>query len=191
MAEMRDLGRNVMGNFISDMVEGRKATDALADALRNVGNRLLNSGLDALFDGLFKGFSDGGFVGRGFAEGGYTGAGGKHQAKGVVHGGEYVFSKEATQRAGVGNLEAMHRSLKGYASGGLVGAMPSLPSMPKVAGAAQSGPPVVVNFNPQIDARGADQAGLARVEAQLQRMKGEMPAVAIDAVRKAQAGRML
>lgn len=62
----------------------------------------------------------------GFSEGGYTGDGGKYQAAGVVHRGEYVLSKEATRRAGVANLDALHSSLKGYAAGGYVGGAPSI-----------------------------------------------------------------
>jgi lambda family phage tail tape measure protein len=47
---------------------------------------------------------------------------------GVVHGGEYVFSKAAVNRIGVGNLEAMHRQLKGYSEGGMVGGAAGMPS---------------------------------------------------------------
>ncbi|MEI2606147.1 phage tail tape measure protein [Erwinia aphidicola] len=53
----------------------------------------------------------------GYDEGGYTGDGGKYEPKGVVHGGEFVFTKEATQRIGVRNLYGM---MRGYADGGLV-----------------------------------------------------------------------
>lgn len=53
-----------------------------------------------------------------FADGGYTGDGGKYQPAGIVHAGEFVMSKEATNRIGVGTL---NRMLKGYASGGYVG----------------------------------------------------------------------
>ncbi|WWL11798.1 hypothetical protein VRB31_15820 [Erwinia aphidicola] len=45
------------------------------------------------------------------------GDGGKYEPKGVVHGGEFVFTKEATQRIGVKNLYGM---MRGYADGGLV-----------------------------------------------------------------------
>ncbi|EYD73608.1 Methyl-accepting chemotaxis protein [Rubellimicrobium mesophilum DSM 19309] len=62
----------------------------------------------------------GGLLGGGFAYGGYTGAGGTWEPKGIVHGGEYVFSKRAVQRIGVGRLEAMHRAARGYATGGFV-----------------------------------------------------------------------
>lgn len=53
-----------------------------------------------------------------FDVGGYTGDGGKYEPKGVVHGGEFVFTKEATSRIGISNL---YRQMRGYASGGYVG----------------------------------------------------------------------
>lgn len=72
----------------------------------------------------------------GFSEGGYTGDGGKNEPAGVVHRGEYVFSQEAVQRIGAARLDAMHKNLKGYSLGGLVGmSLPSL-SIPGFSGAA-------------------------------------------------------
>lgn len=82
-------------------------------------------------DGLIAGLNNiGGFLNlpkiprlslpAGFAGGGYTGDGGKYEPKGVVHGGEFVFTKEQTRKAGIGNLYAMAKSLAGYAKGGLV-----------------------------------------------------------------------
>lgn len=50
--------------------------------------------------------------------GGYTGDGGKYEPAGIVHRGEFVMTKEATDRIGVGNLYAM---MRGYATGGFVG----------------------------------------------------------------------
>ncbi|EHR9509656.1 phage tail tape measure protein, partial [Escherichia coli] len=50
-----------------------------------------------------------------FATGGFTGTGGKYEPAGIVHRGEFVFTKEATSRIGVGNL---YRLMRGYATGG-------------------------------------------------------------------------
>ncbi|EIH8024425.1 phage tail tape measure protein, partial [Escherichia coli] len=47
-----------------------------------------------------------------FATGGFTGTGGKYEPAGIVHRGEFVFTKEATSRIGVGNL---YRLMRGYA----------------------------------------------------------------------------
>ena len=54
----------------------------------------------------------------GYDVGGYTGHGGKYEPAGIVHRGEFVFTKESTSRIGVSNL---YRLMRGYASGGLVG----------------------------------------------------------------------
>ncbi len=54
----------------------------------------------------------------GKSSGGYTGDGGKYDAAGIVHRGEFVMTKEATQRIGVDNLYTM---MRGYANGGVVG----------------------------------------------------------------------
>lgn len=61
----------------------------------------------------------------GFDGGGYTGSGGKYEPAGIVHRGEFVFTKEATSRIGVSNL---YRMMKGYATGGLVGGSGAMPS---------------------------------------------------------------
>jgi len=58
-------------------------------------------------------------------KGGWTGAGQDNEIAGAVHKNEYVFSAPATARIGVANLEAMHRSAKGFASGGFVGNLPA------------------------------------------------------------------
>lgn len=60
---------------------------------------------------------NGGYI-REYDAGGYTGHGGKYEPKGIVHGGEFVFTKEATSRLGVANL---YRMMRGYATGGYVG----------------------------------------------------------------------
>lgn len=57
----------------------------------------------------------------GFAEGGYTGNGGKDEPAGIVHRGEFVFTKAQTAELGtryLGNLAT--QAERGYATGGLV-----------------------------------------------------------------------
>jgi hypothetical protein len=87
-------------------------------------NTVINDGLIAGFNALATplGVKPLGKVALppGFANGGYTGDGGKYQPAGIVHAGEYVFTKEQTRRAGVSNLAALANSLTGYARGGIV-----------------------------------------------------------------------
>ncbi|EFD8985033.1 phage tail tape measure protein [Escherichia coli] len=70
-----------------------------------------------------------------FATGGFTGTGGKYEPAGIVHRGEFVFTKEATSRIGVGNL---YRLMRGYAEGGYVGGAGSPAQMRQAEG---------INFN--------------------------------------------
>lgn len=148
LAESSAFGKNVLGGFISDLKAGKSASEALANALNKVADKLLEVSLNALFDGMGKSGGGGGFLGGifgslgkllGFASGGYTGPGGKNQPAGVVHKGEYVFDKRSTDRIGVKNLGKIQ---KGYAAGGLVGAMTpriAAPSVPQTNPIAQGG----------------------------------------------------
>ncbi|EFE9046442.1 phage tail tape measure protein, partial [Escherichia coli] len=70
-----------------------------------------------------------------FATGGFMGTGGKYEPAGIVHRGEFVFTKEATSRIGVGNL---YRLMRGYAEGGYVGGAGSPAQMRRTEG---------INFN--------------------------------------------
>ncbi|STL00977.1 Minor tail protein precursor H [Escherichia coli] len=70
-----------------------------------------------------------------FATGGFTGTGGKYEPAGIVHRGEFVFTKEATSRIGVGNLYSL---MRGYAEGGYVGGAGSSAQMRRTEG---------INFN--------------------------------------------
>ena len=67
--------------------------------------------------------STGPLYGPGYADGGYTGPGGKYEAAGIVHRGEYVLPQDTVNAIGVRALDAVRvsRSLPGYADGGLVG----------------------------------------------------------------------
>lgn len=62
----------------------------------------------------------GAFFTSGFAGGGYTGSGSASDPAGIVHAGEFVFSKQATDRLGISYLDSLHRAAKGYMAGGLV-----------------------------------------------------------------------
>ncbi|STI86950.1 Minor tail protein precursor H [Escherichia coli] len=78
-----------------------------------------------------------------FATGGFTGTGGKYEPAGIVHRGEFVFTKEATRRIGVGNL---YRLMRGYATGGYVGTPGSMAdSRSQASGTFEQNNHVVIN----------------------------------------------
>ena len=174
--EINDAARDVTGDIVSGLLDGKDAADVFADALKKIGDTLLNDVLDSIFKvnsagsggllgSLFGGFgSGGGFAvtpGAGlFSEGGYTGSGGKYQPAGIVHKGEYVIPKSTVDKVGVGGIQSM---LAGYANGGLVGPL-RVPRMPTLKAPTAAASPVVVNYNPNIDARGASAEAVSRLE---------------------------
>ncbi len=153
-------------SFTSSLSGLLTGTQTLNGALKNLLNSLIDATLQAalLGKGPLSGILGGAGTGMlgaifGFADGGYTGDGGKYQPAGVVHRGEYVMSKAATRRIGVGNLEALHRgALAGFADGGYVGNAPAIrkPDLKAANGNAVSSP-VMINTNVTVNASGGTQ----------------------------------
>lgn len=115
-------GAEALTDVFMSVLDGSKSAE---EALRDLLLQMAKVQMQKALMGLFEGTGVGNFVGGllGFSAGGYTGDGGKYEPAGVVHRGEFVFSKETVQRLGADNLDRLHQSArKGYASGGLVGA---------------------------------------------------------------------
>lgn len=186
--EWRDTQKDALRGIVDDLIQGKSAADAFANALQKIGNKLLDMAFDDLFTGLFKsgGGGGGGIFGQigklfGFANGGYTGSGPRNQPKGIVHAGEVVWSQQDIARAG--GVSAVEALRNGTAISPVAMTAPSMPSLKSGGSSSQN---VTINFNPKIDATGADAAALGRVEDQLKQMKQELPATVIQTVRKAQ-----
>lgn len=136
--QMQSLSTNAftgMASTLTDFFTTGKSnfSDFLTTFLKGIAQMLtqlalvngMKSALGGTAVGNFFGIQawSGGYIPE-FDVGGYTGDGGKYQPKGVVHGGEFVFTKEATSALGVGNLYALMRGAQGYANGGYVGNAP-------------------------------------------------------------------
>jgi hypothetical protein len=149
--EAMDFAKSSTNGFLSDLrsglMQGKGLWESFGAAAMNVLDKVIDKLQTQLVDAIFSangalgGGGGGGILGGlfsgllgifGFANGGYTGNGAASSVAGVVHGGEYVFSKKATDRIGVANLEAMHSSARGYANGGYVApAMPANSNRPQ------------------------------------------------------------
>lgn len=145
----KDLTRGFMNDLRSGLQQGKSFWESFGNAALNaldkIVDKLLNDVIDALFQVNNAGSNMGGggilgFLGgllgiggglslpatapiptpRPFSAGGYTGPGAASQPAGIVHAGEYVFSKAAVDRIGLGYLEGLHSSAKGYMNGGYV-----------------------------------------------------------------------
>ncbi|QND32408.1 hypothetical protein HB772_09080 [Sinorhizobium meliloti] len=182
-------------SFTSTLSGLLTGTTSLNDALKGLLNNLIDATLQAALlgkgplAGLFGGAGTG-LLGAifGFSEGGYTGDGGKYQPAGVVHRGEYVMSKKATSRIGVGNLEALHSgALGGFADGGYVGNAPSIrkPDLRAANSNAASGSPVNINTNVTVNATGGDAAQNADLAARVgKQVEQQMRGVVADELRR-------
>ncbi len=210
--EAMETAKVVTRGMIDGFIEGASAADILADSLKKIGNALLDDVLNNIFKINNAGGGGGGFLsglfslfgggkssfpsapGGLYSDGGYTGDGGKYQPAGVVHKGEYVMDADTVRKAGgPAAMEAMRRGLKGYADGGYVGAMPSMPtlsapSLPDMKSIMGGGGGTSVKLAPvyNIDARGADAAAVARLEKGLAKTNAEMQSRIEAGVRSAQ-----
>jgi len=201
MALAKDTTRDLIDGFI----EGKSAADMMANALKKIGNHLINDVLNNLFKiqnmggggggflsgllGLFGGgggFSAAAYAGIGqglYSSGGYTGPGPKNKPAGVVHAGEVVWSQDDIRKAGgVAAVEAMRKGMGGMSMPASIQA----PTMPRLANMGSAGGTINAPVHINIDATGADREGLMRVEQQVAKLRQEVPSMVISNVRKAQ-----
>ena len=132
--KLKDLAKDAfssMGNSLVEYITTGKASfndflmTFLKGTLKMLSQLLLVKAMQASFNAMSNSgigwVASIGKVFTGHSDGGYTGDGGKYEPRGIVHGGEFVFTKEATSAIGIGNLYAMMRGAQGYAGGGYVG----------------------------------------------------------------------
>ncbi|WP_235961397.1 phage tail tape measure protein [Spirabiliibacterium mucosae] len=127
---------NGMTDALTDFVMTGKAdfrdfaTSIIKDIQRMIIKMMIFEAIKA--GGKAMGF-DMSFMGS-YATGGYTGHGGKYTPAGVVHKGEYVFTKEATARLGLDYLNSLNYG-RSFANGGGV----AIPNIPKIRSVASRG----------------------------------------------------
>lgn len=114
--------------------------------------------------------------------GGYTGDGGKHEPAGVVHKGEFVFTKEATDRIGVSNLYDM---MRGYADGGYVGSLPSGRSYSSGVNQKAGNPNIIsVSAPVTIEGGGAGETSAANTANTARQLQGIIQTSITDRLKK-------
>ncbi len=119
-----------------------------------------------------------------YSSGGYTGNGGKYEPMGIVHGGEYVMTKEATSRLGINTLNALNYGKQALIAGGLgisvataapvqVDTRAPISARPVVT---QSSQPMSVNITINA-AQGMDERAIAQqVAKEIQRIENQRQA---------------
>ena len=157
-ADLNDLGKDVLGGFITDMQNGVSAAEALSNALAKVGDKLLGMALDSLFNPVGSGPA--GLLGSLLGS-----FGGSKAVGGPVNAGQIYRVGERGPEMFVPDVAG--RIVPNHAmAGGGKGA-------------------VTVSMPISIDARGADEAGLARVQQQLAQLRGEIPRMVVTSVANA------
>ncbi|EPM2928302.1 TPA: phage tail tape measure protein [Proteus mirabilis] len=163
-----------MSNSLSDFVLTGKANfaDFTRSFLEMTTKMLMQMAMLNAMKAAFGGNAVGNFFG--FASGGYTGDGGKHDPAGVVHKGEFVFTKEATQRLGVDNLyRLMDAGKRGYASGGHVGGSAPM---------SVTQPTAFIARNPQIAGGGVNVTiDMSGVKIETEQQQSAMPNIDVRA----------
>ncbi len=193
--EAMALAKDVTRGLIDGFIEGRSAADMMANALKKIGDALINDVLNNLFkiqnmggggggflSGLLSLFGGGGFsaaayagIGQGlYSSGGYTGPGPKNKPAGVVHAGEVVWSQDDIRRAGgVAAVEAMRKGMS-------MPAQISAPVMPKLSNMGGGGD-VSVTYAPVYHVNGSGPE-LDRLRAEMARDRQQFKGRVVEAV---------
>ncbi|KRS11035.1 hypothetical protein XM53_18320 [Roseovarius atlanticus] len=182
---MRGAAENAFVGLITGAHDFRSALQMIiADLAQMAASRVFKSIFTGAGGGLFGGL----LSGLGFSEGGFTGPGGKFQPAGIVHKGEYVMSKQATNRIGVGNLEALHSAAKkGYAAGGLVGGTARLrtASQGRSESPAMAGQVININAPVTVEAgAGTPEQNNDLAKKMAREMENTMRGVVVDELRR-------
>lgn len=168
--DMEQLRAGTTQGLLQDLLDGKSAADAFADALGRVGDRLIDLAINDIF-------SSGGGAARGGLLGGRI-------IPGILHSGGVAG------RDGYGHGRAVSPGVfagaSRYHSGGVAGLRPGeVPAIlqrgevviPKGGfGRPSGGTAVNLTFAPTVDARGADAGAVARLDAAMRAQATEMKA---------------
>jgi tape measure domain-containing protein len=162
--DIRDQSQEALKGFISDMREGKSATEALANALNRVADKLIDMAVNGLVEGALGGLINGG-VGPssgvaslfGFANGG------------IAANGRPVsipkFARGGVSRSAAIFGEAGPEAAVPLPDGRRIPVDLRLPDTPKAVAPASAAPSLTLNLS--IDARGASPETAGRLKAEL------------------------
>ena len=163
MEELRSVGRDVLEGMVSDLKAGKSAADIFTGALGRIADKLVSGAFDNLFGG-----SGGGLFGSLFGGGGFAAL--------------PKIGPVPAARAMGGPVSAGQPYIVGEKRPELFVPDVSGRIIPKVPGGGGSS----FTYAPTIDARGADEAAVARLERVIANDKRNFTKNVIGAVQEAQ-----
>jgi len=180
---VNEAGRDFAGTLVSGFLDGATAAETLGNALKNLVDRLVNSGLDALFD--TKG---GGLLSNLFGGGGFK----ANTTMGNFLSGVPGFATGTNSAPrGVALVGEKGPELVRFGGGEVV--IPnnklSAPTMPRLGQRQSGGSMPAMTFAPNIDARGASVEAVARLEQVVAKQQQEFSANVLTTMRKAKSTR--
>jgi len=189
--EAMETAKDVTRGMIDGFIEGASAADILADSLKKIGNALLDDVLNSIFKINNAGGGGGGFLSSIF--GGLFGGGGKSFFPPAPLP-MYAAGTNSAQR-GMALVGEKGPELVRFKGGEQVvpnhqlAAAMSAPSLPNIQ-ALGGGGGTSVKLAPvyHIDARGADAAAVARLQAGFEKAQRNLKGEIINTVRQAQKG---
>ncbi|MEE9986119.1 tape measure protein [Agrobacterium pusense] len=190
--EAMETAKDVTRGMIDGFIEGASAADILADSLKKIGNALINDVLNNIFKinnaggsggGLFSLFS-GLFGGGGLGKNYFPPAPLPMYAKGTnsAQSGVALVGEKGPElvRFKGGEQVVPNHQLAAAMSA------PSLPSIQALGGGGGTSVKLAPVYN--IDARGADAAAVARLQAGFEKAQRNLKGEIINTVRQAQKG---
>jgi phage-related minor tail protein len=158
MREFGDITKSATRSMISDLIQGKSAAEAFGNVLGQIGNKLIDMGLDS----LFSGFGSSGGAGRTLfpnANGGVA-----------AYGRPRMFARGGVSRTAAIFGEAGPEAAVPLPDGRRIPVDLRMPTAAPGDGGA-----VTVPISINIDATGADAAAIARLERKLDTVVTELP----------------
>lgn len=210
LRQTSDLGRDALKGFVSDLMTGKSASEALGSALNKISSKLMDMAINGLWEAAFPKAAGGllGFLGIGGGLGAPLNLGNFGGTGGLLgpmyHSGGIVGSSGMpTRLVHPGHFDDAQR----FATGGIAGLGPDEigiiahrneeivraddPRHRWNGGVGESKNSVTLNFAPTIDARGADAEAVARIEYSLEKMRREFATNVIKVVEHARSHRAM
>lgn len=178
-----DIQKDFASTFLHDMMSGKSAVDALADALDRLAQKILDNSIDTLFAGLGTSTASKGIFGGSILPG-------------ILHSGGIAGNDNYPHRA---VSPAVFAGAPRYHGGGIAGLKPDeVPAilqrgervLPRGAKATSDGS-ISVTIQNNFDARGAYPESIAALNKKIDSAVAGQKQAAIDAIREAKSRQMV